>query len=284
MASFTSGALNRALFSSVASPILGFSSAVTLAAGGGYTFTNAEAEALVARFATPPTNSRKELIDTLVGSLKTAGVWSKLDALYVMAAADEQAAQRNWVADQYNLTPVNAPTFTPDVGYQGNGTNQKLTTGFNAATATTPKFVQDSAHAAIWSATDLANGAGSSNDFGQVGSTVSYISRSNSTPGLARIRPNTGSTVNGSSGGYIGLIGWSRNASNEWKAYRNGVATATGTTVSAALPSSAFEFLASFGGYGVNQLSLGCFGGELSDAEFDALYDAVAAYLDVVLV
>jgi hypothetical protein len=124
--------------------------------GGAYIFTNAEAAALVARFTTQPTNARKALIDTFVGSLKTAGVWSKLDALYVTAQFDAQAAQRNWIADQYNLTPANAPTFTADRGYAGNGTSAHLTTG--ALRNAMSKFTQDSASIGAWERSEVAAG------------------------------------------------------------------------------------------------------------------------------
>jgi hypothetical protein len=39
------------------------------------------------------------LIDALVGALKASAVWAKLDVLWVLAAADSQAARRNWIAD-----------------------------------------------------------------------------------------------------------------------------------------------------------------------------------------
>ena len=45
-----------------------------------YSFVNDEAAAFVERFAAPPTEARKALIDTLIGSLKTGGVWGKADA------------------------------------------------------------------------------------------------------------------------------------------------------------------------------------------------------------
>lgn len=103
---------------------------------------------MVARFTAPPTNARKALIDTLIGSLKTGGVWAKLDALYVMAAADSQAARRNWIADAFNLTAVSSPTFTADRGYAGDGATANLSTGVapNALT----RFAQNSAHLSAW--------------------------------------------------------------------------------------------------------------------------------------
>lgn len=94
----------------------------------------AQAKALFARMTVPPSNARKSLINQTISALLSAGVWQKLDALYVMAAHDAQAARLNWIADQYNLTAVNSPTFTTDSGYTGNGTNAYLSTGMVAST------------------------------------------------------------------------------------------------------------------------------------------------------
>lgn len=94
-----------------------------------------EALALFARMTTPPDARRKGLINTLIAGLKHAGVWSRLDAFYMLAAHTAQAACLNWVADAYNLTPVNNPAFEVDRGYTGNGLNAYLDTGFNPVTS-----------------------------------------------------------------------------------------------------------------------------------------------------
>ena len=107
-------------------------------------------------FTTPPDPTRKALINTLVKSLKAAGVWTKLDALYLFAAADAQAARRNWIQDLYNATAVSSPTFAADRGYTGDGAAAYLDTGFNPSTASSPKLTQNSAHASAWDRTSRA--------------------------------------------------------------------------------------------------------------------------------
>jgi hypothetical protein len=52
-----------------------------------YAFTNTEASDLVARMTTPPSSTRKGLIDTLFTTLKSIGL-TKFDALYLFAASD----------------------------------------------------------------------------------------------------------------------------------------------------------------------------------------------------
>lgn len=108
-----------------------------------------ETEALVARFTTPPTPERKLLINTLIGSLIDAGVWAKLDCLWLTAAADAQAGRQNWVQDFYNLTTVNSPTFTVDRGYAGNGSSSYIKMGFSGPNSG-GKFQKDDAHIGIW--------------------------------------------------------------------------------------------------------------------------------------
>lgn len=132
-----------------------------------------ETLALIARFTTPPTYGRVVLINTLIGSLVTAGVWSKLDTLYVMAAADAQAASLNWVSTSYSLTAVSSPTFTADRGYAGDGVSSYLRTGFVPSTAG-GQFVLNSAHLGAWSRTDSqSNGA-------LIGARASFSSKNSS--------------------------------------------------------------------------------------------------------
>lgn len=79
-----------------------------------------ETATLVAAFTTPPTTARKNRINTMILALKTAGVWSKLDLLYMMAAADTQCSKLNWKAPaSYTLTQLGATTvgFTANQGY-----------------------------------------------------------------------------------------------------------------------------------------------------------------------
>src|SRR5262252_6152224 len=67
--------------------------------------------AIFAAFSTPPDTTRKGVIDTCVRALKSAGVWTKLDVLYLFAAADSQAARVNWKnPGTYDGTATNSPT------------------------------------------------------------------------------------------------------------------------------------------------------------------------------
>lgn len=127
-----------------------------------------EALALFARMAIQPGAARKGQINALIAGLKQAGVWSRLDAFYMLAAHDAQAARLNWVADAYNLTAVNNPAFEVDRGYTGNGFNAYLDTGFNPVTAG-GKFALNDAHMGVWCLTDAAEDR---NDMGNLNARI----------------------------------------------------------------------------------------------------------------
>lgn len=246
--------------------------------GGGvsYVFTNSEASALVARFTTQPTNARKALIDTLVGALKTAGVWSKLDAFYIMAAHDAQAAQRNWIADAYNLTPVNSPAFTVDRGYQGDGATSYLDTGFNPSTAPSPKFTQNSASHAVGSRTNgnttQANGNANNTIVPSTGG--SAFVRVNHTGGTAP------SAVSPNSDGFFVA---NRSGANAQTLRRNGVSVISATDASSVPGNGNFWFCGrSAMTFSSLQQSEGFIGQSLTPTEQDAIYTARLAYMQAV--
>ncbi len=79
-----------------------------------------ETAGLLARMSVPPSPARRTQIDTLVKTLLAAGLWTKLDALYLTAAHDAQAARLNlvpWTGTVTNLLPngemIGATTGAP---------------------------------------------------------------------------------------------------------------------------------------------------------------------------
>lgn len=256
---------------------LGLGSIATLGAGGGYSFTNAEAEALVARFTTPPNDARKALIDTLVGSLKTAGAWEKMDAFYMTAAADGQAARQNWIADQYNLSAFSSPVFTADRGYTPDGASSYLDSGFNPTTAVSPKFTQDSAHMAAWHLTDLANGAGTSFDVGNLNSRIINSSTLQTGP-----RANL-ATPPAITEDYSKDKLWCRQDASIWEYYNSVSDSSGGSAASVALTNFTFGIgRTAATSFGLNQCACYHFGSNLTAAEALAAFNAKAAYLTAV--
>lgn len=247
------------------------------AAGGGNPFAGGTFEAatiaLLARFTTPATPQRQVQINTLISALVSSGVWTKLDALYVMAAADAQAAQRNWIANSFNLSvAAGSPVFTADRGYATDGAASKLTTSFNPTTASSPKFVLDDASAHVWALDLSANGrAGNDTARSGWGSTPAHYSRA-----------NDGSTTTGNVTAAARLFSWARSAAAQYVQRVNGADFATVVVTSTALTNADFLIGETNGAFGAGPYCAYAFGSNLTTAETLALYQALLGYLTAV--
>lgn len=256
---------------------LGLRFAVIAAA---YAFTNAEAEALVERMASAPNDDRKELIDTLVGALKTAGSWTKLDALYVTAAHDSQAAKLNWIADQYNITDPGTtnPTFTADRGFTGDGTTDYLSTNFDPTTAPSPKYTLNSSCMGVWCGTDSTNAA--HNDIGAINNRINARSAATTPRTRANDGTNGAPALNLTTA--IGFTFWSRTASGSYLASKNGETAVSVVVASTSISVGVMGLLGSGVpaiSFSPRRLQAALFGSGLSDAERIATYNALAAYM-----
>lgn len=252
----------------------------------GYTFVNSEAETVVNAFSVAPDDARKELIDDLVGALKTAGVWTKLDVLYLVAAHDAQAARVNWKSPgTYDLTAVNSPTFTTDRGYAGDGTTSYLTTGFDPSGGGF-NYTQNSVSIGAWARSGADTGSLGAT---LIGATTAFLIP-RSTSDTLRGRTNQGSSSNCSDTSIttrFGLSVLNRSASNLTTGYRNGVAKGTYATASTALSAAAF-FVGAMNNAGTpasfvdNQISAAFLGGSLDGTEQTDTYNALATYMTAV--
>jgi hypothetical protein len=263
--------------------MIGIGISPSLNTGSGYSFVNAEAAALVARATVQPTNARKALIDTLYTTVKAI---AKFDCFYIKAAHDSQFGRQNWIADQYNLTPVASPTFTVDRGYQSDGVSSYLTTGFNPSTASSPKFTQNSAGFGFWSRTDVQSA--STVEIGNSNNVI--LPRNASDQALYRVNNSTAaSTGNGvtTSAGFFAAL--RADAANE-RIRQNTTQKNTTVLASAAVSNSPFTVCGrntnTAGGYTVSpgnrQLAMSFIGANLTDGECDALYAAVNTYLTAI--
>jgi hypothetical protein len=253
-------------------------SAATPIKGGGVVY-EPETEALVARFTTPPTTERMGVINDLIKSLKNESIWSKLDALYITAAATAQAARQNWIADAYNLTAVSAPTFTADRGYAGDGVSSYLETNLNPATAPGLKQSQDDITIMVWSRT-----AGQSNN-GDVGNTASFIAPRIATDDI-NFRANAGVSVTASNADGSGMFCVSRLSSSSVQAYRNGATLGASISSPSTAPESAsYRVCGRSGAFttsSIRQQAAASFGARLTAPQIAAYYTAVQTYLQAV--
>jgi hypothetical protein len=119
------------------------------------TFEN-ESMDLLTRFTTNATGARAVIIDDTIRQLKAVGVWSKLDAFYMLAAAASDQALLNWKSASFTCTTNGTITFTADQGYAGNGSTGYLDTNFNPSTAG-GGFAQNSVHLGLYSRSSIAS-------------------------------------------------------------------------------------------------------------------------------
>lgn len=245
---------------------------------GGGALYDPDASSLFNRFTTPPSVQRKQLISDTIKAVKTAGVWTKLDALYLMAAADEQAARQNWITDQFNLTASNSPTFTADRGFAGDGSSSFLDSGFNPATAVSPKFTLNSAVLGIFSRSNINNAT--YYDVGNAGARFNVRSATGST---MRGNINDALVTNfGANGTSVGLFAINRSGSNARQGYWNGAAHGGDTQVSTAVTSANMQFLRGSTNYSTRQLAVGFIGASLTAGEHAAFHTALLTYLQTI--
>jgi len=80
---------------------------------------------------TLPSESQQALQNQLVVDLKNGGIWNKLDTFGVWATdGDSDFALIDWIR-LTDYTAVNSPTFTTNVGFQGNGTSSHIDSNYN---------------------------------------------------------------------------------------------------------------------------------------------------------
>lgn len=252
--------------------------------GGGYL---PEALALFSRFSTPPTAARKTLINNLIKSLKAGGVWSKLDAFYVMAAETEQAGQRNWIKDAHNLSPVNSPTFTTDRGYDFNGTTQYLSTQYTPSTEAV-QYALDSASMFLWGTENVASDGTSMGVGTGGGFSVLTPRRASGDTYIAAVNASgiTGGTV-GTVTDSRGLTHLDRSGASLTTVFKNGASATTTTVASSGLPNQpifigARDTDGSPNLYDTRAQAAAGIGASLGSTAAAALYAALNTYLTAV--
>jgi hypothetical protein len=238
------------------------------------------------RLATQPTSARKTLYDTMIKALVSAGVWSKLDVLYLFAAADQATALTNLVQSSYGAAVHGSVTFTADHGVQSDGSTGYLDTTFTPSTAG-GMLARDSAAAGIWSLTAGAAAPSALRAFGA----------NDGTQALAMIIKNSSNQINSlcnsftsalmSNSATDGFFTLSRTSSTGWDVSRNASSLGTASPASVGLPTVTMFALAthqSGSAAGVDNKQHAAFflGGGLSSSDLTNLYNALHAYLQAV--
>lgn len=245
--------------------------------GGSYTIVNAETTTLLAAMSVQPDMRRTIIIDTFIGALKAAGVWSKIDVMWVFAAHDEQAARINWKSPgNFTCAVINSPVFTPNIGYAGDGVSGYLDPSWVKSTHAV-QFTLNDAHIFTYQRTEA--------------STIGTIGQA----GLTRISAGGGVTLGERSGcavnsfTVVSLAGGTmpqltlgrRNDASNASLIRDGVevvapSAAVSTDTSAAVPVVFFRRNA---GYTPAQSAGGGWGAYLNDTQAAAHYAAWHDYM-----
>lgn len=233
---------------------------------------------LCARMTVRPTIARRTLIENLISSLITAGIWNKLDGFYVLAAHDTQAAKLNWIGGMQDITAVNSPTFQIDRGYTGDGSSSYLDT--NTSAAVLEKFTANDASLGVYTRSDIASG--SMIDIGKTGGGT-YLAVSNASNGtFARLNYNSSSAVTiSNAGSRTGLFAWTRDASNAY-VYRAGSSLGSASIPTGSLSGGNMTILKVDSSYSTRQISAAFISSGLSNTEHAALNTALTTYLTAI--
>lgn len=255
-----------------------------LGAGGpSYAFTNSEAAAYVGAMSVQPNDTRKGVIDTFVGALKSASIWSNLELLYLLAAHDSQAARLNVVNPTGSNTLVanSSPTFTTDRGYTGNGTSSYLDTNFNPGSSSTVANA-NSATFGVWSRTSTLEAISVGGDTSST-SRLSLLPWTTSNLFTGRNNATATATYGTSISDATGLWVHSRTASNLVTGYHNGSSTGTSTGAPAGLATNKLAILKSgTASFSARELAAMVWGAGLDGTANTALYNALSTYMTAV--
>jgi hypothetical protein len=224
----------------------------------------------------------KRAYNDLICGLVNAGIWSKLDVLYIFAAPDSTTALLNLVNSSFTATAQGSPTFTADRGYAVSATDNYVSSNYNFSTNGT-NYTQDSASMGGWSAAagstfwpawDTNTGFGGNTniitfDAGDIGFTINdtfQLSVGNDADGsgmFVAVRPNSSTAI----------------------VYRNGVSFGSVSQTSVALENGVLET----GGDTTNALNhfsgtiRAMFaGGSLSPTDVSTFYGLMSTYMRAV--
>lgn len=260
--------------------------------GGRYVSLNAETDTVIDEFDVAPNNVRHELMDILIGTLKTAGLWSTLDCLYLMAAHDEQASRVNWKSPgNFTLTNTGSGiTFVVDSGFDFTGSGN-LNTGWNLRN-TSGNIAYNASCMGIWTGhTGQIGSPSAAMGCNPIGGSVSgilitprkddntWITKLN---GFNNFVPATGL----GSGDDGGLWHISRNAGAVYNAFRNGVYDMTlSSTAKTPMVNDVIRIAGTYSNqYSViTKMRAAYWGGALFPGEDIAIHAALKVYMDDVV-
>ena len=227
----------------------------------------------------------------LINGLVSDGIWAKLDMLHVYATNSSANALLNLVGNVYNGTTAGSPTFTADRGFRGAeaSATMYIDTGFNPATASSPKFTLNSAHISAWAADNAAPGYSQYAIMGLAGSSAdTLIIPRSQFGGDTRYSVNNSTQIIVVRATQEGYFLANRSASNAVQGYKNGASDGTGSATASGLINGTFTTLSTnlagtgnhFGG--PHQCAMASIGASLTGTEVGNFYTRLRTYMTAV--
>jgi len=227
--------------------------------------------AYIAAMTTRPADDEILAIDSAIRLIVDTGAFAKLDGLYFLASATDQASRINIInPGTYNLTKINSPRFTANAGWDANGGAGYLDTGFNPSTAG-GKFTQNSACIGI--AVSVA--AQTNPVFGNIGTGSSFLTaRSAGDTFACRLNSVGSNNVASSSNGFFAA---SRASSTTVRGFKNANQVISATNATITPPSASLGILSDNGGarYALGTtVTFAFMGANLTGRQMLAMYQA----------
>lgn len=253
----------------------------------GYVNVNSETDLVVAAYASEPNDTRQALMDDLIGTLKTEGIWAQLDCFYVMAAGEQQGARVNWKdPGTFDLTNEGSgTTFVNDEGFNTNGSGH-LNTGYNLRNSG-GQYSLDDACAGMWVGHTGTVAASVFGAYPSGGPGLTMTLRRSGNDWATRLNSSTSWLEVGlDSGDDQGLFHIQRTASNFWLIYRRGVSLETTTIDSVSQLANETVRIGGIrgGSYAaVNKWRAAYLGGALGTGDNARMNTALATYMTAVV-
>lgn len=231
--------------------------------------------ALIERMTPAPSAARAIIINNLVVALKAADIWAYLDLLYLTASFSSQSARLNWVSSNYTLTPVGAPTFVADQGYQGDGSTSYCGSGYLPAT-NGANWSINNASICAWTRTEMQESAPAA---GAGTAYVGAVTPRNGSGNAEGLLNRVGATLAATTASSIGMTLFQRRGASDERIWKNGVQIGSGSGAAGGRPSSEFRICGrSPSTYSTQQVAFAAAGASLADKE-PAFYSAINTYM-----
>ena len=215
-------------------------------------------------------------VNTLVRSLKSAGIWTAMKAIYPMVGASAAACAQNLKSSSYTGNFSGTWTFA-STGVLGNGTNTYMNTGVIPSI----DLLQNDVHLSVYSRTNQTGG--STVDIGCFQSVRFYI--------ILNYTNTTYLSVNTTSDNAVttitdtrGFFEVSRTSSTLTKMYKNNAIHATTTEISSGINTTYPVYLGAYNNantpsfYSTKEFSFSSIGNGLNDTQSANFYTAVQAF------